>query len=81
MVSVEPAAVARLVHDALAWRRERGLADPKGVADALALLGDLDPDDSPYDFRFGRQAEDDETEEVEVDKGLMARIKGWFVRT
>ncbi|MCB9682580.1 MAG: hypothetical protein H6733_14035 [Alphaproteobacteria bacterium] len=78
MVSVEPAAVARLVHDAVAWSRTHKHRDPDGFADAYALLGDLDPDDSPYDFTFG-DARDEDTEEI-PRLGLIGRIGKLFGR-
>lgn len=64
ILQATPEAVARLVSDALDHRRAQGLADPRGLADALAFLGDVDPDEADETFRFGEDTSDDPTEEV-----------------
>lgn len=77
LIVCEPEAVARLVRDALAWRRAEGLPDPKGLEAGLALLEGVDADESPFDFRFGLEGQDEPTEEV-PRSGLVARIRRLF---
>lgn len=76
LVGTDPAFVARLAHDGLAFARDAGRSDPKGLDDALALLGDLDPDESPFDLQFGHEDEEEDT--VEQPGGVWAAVKGWF---
>ncbi len=76
MVAAEAEDVARLLHDGLAWRRDRGLPEVSGLESALAFLGDLDPDLSSVEVLFG--FEDDEEDTVEVrPEGLVSRITRW----
>ena len=74
MFSADPAAVARLFHDGLSLARAAGRPDPKGLERALTLLGDVDPDESPYDYHLGFEDDDEPTEEVK--KGFFGRLFG-----
>lgn len=75
IAQASPESVARLVHDALDHRRDRKLADPRGVAEALAFLADVDPDAADEEFRFGEDDSDDPTEEV-PRRSWWARLLG-----
>lgn len=78
LVSTDAAEVARLAHDALGWRRRRKLADPRGLEDALAVLGDVDPDDATFEFLFGREDEEEETAEVPARQSLWTKLRSMF---
>jgi hypothetical protein len=75
LLEAAPESVARLVHDALDHRRHVGLPDPRGVGDAVAFLGAVDPDEADETFRFGEDTSDDPTEEV-PRRSWWARLLG-----
>lgn len=59
LLSTEPEAVARLFLDAVDAAAAEGRDLPEGAEDARRLLGDLDPDLSPFTYRFGPPEDDD----------------------
>lgn len=67
LVTCAPALVAHIVHAARAFGAERGHAQPSGLPGALALLGGIDPEDTPFEVELGRPDSDDD------DAG-----DGWF---
>ncbi len=74
LLSMEPAMAARLVQVGLRLAAEAGSPPTGDVGDLRALLGDLDPDDTPYEFevRFAAPEpapEDLDTEEVSAGRG------------
>lgn len=77
LIFTEPAHIAQLVHEAVAFNQRHGHPLPAGLGEVEGLLGSLDPDDSPHELRFGEEGEDDDTEEV-PRMSLLDRVRGWF---
>ncbi len=78
MMLTAPANIARLVQDALDWRRRRTLPDPKGLAEALEYLDDVDAEDARSDFLFGREDEEEATSEIPGKQGLWDKVRSLF---
>lgn len=75
LLEIEPTLVAALVHRGRDHAHERGHALPSRTDQALAFLGDLDPEASPYDLHLGDPDEEEVTEEVHRP-GPLQRLLG-----
>ncbi len=71
----EPAAVARLFEEGLAWRKDRGLPVLAQAAAAAAFLEGIEADLANEEFLFGTEDDDEPTEEVRKP-GLLGRLFG-----
>ncbi len=75
MVDVAPALVAHVVQQGLAWGRDRGHPAPPGYDKAQALLGGIDPADTPFEVELGGPDTDTDGDPPSTGPGLVASLK------